>query len=69
MSKITTVVAGDKNFIHYTTLSAKCSEQLGYPTKVYDLGGLGFGKPFEARVSPQIGAKIQANRTSLKMYY
>jgi len=58
MSKIITVVAGDKNFIHYTTMAAKHSEVLGYPTRVYDLGGLGFGKPFEARVSPQIGAKI-----------
>jgi len=66
MSKITTVVAGDKNFIHYTTLSAKCSEQLGYPTKVYDLGGLGFGKPFEARVSPQIGAKIPSKPNIIK---
>jgi len=64
--KIVTVVAGDKNFIHYTTTSAEYSKKLGYPTKIYDLGGSGIGKPFEARVSPQVGAKIPSKPNIIK---
>lgn len=57
-NKIVTVIAGDKNFINFVTKSVEHSKKLGYETHVYDLGGLGFGKPFSARVSPKIGAKI-----------
>lgn len=56
--KITTVIAGDSNFKKFVDKAVEHSEKLNYPTLVYDLGNLGYGKKFEARVSPKIGAKI-----------
>ena len=58
MNKLVTLVAGDKNFTKYTLKSAEYCKKLGYETYIYDLGGLGVGKPFKGRVSPKVGAKI-----------
>jgi len=58
MNKIYTVVAGDKNFEKYVSKCVEYSMRVGYDTKIYDLGGLGIGKPYKARVSTKIGAKI-----------
>jgi hypothetical protein len=58
MNKIYTVVAGDKNFEKYVSKCVEYSMRVGYDTKIYDLGNLGMGKPYQGRVSPQIGAKI-----------
>ena len=56
--KITIVIAGDANFRKYVDKAVACSKNVGYEPVVYDLGGLGYGIPFEARVSPKVGAKI-----------
>jgi len=58
MSIIHTVIAGDKNFESFVLKSIDYSQRAGYQPKIYDLGGLGIGKPYKARVSPQVGAKI-----------
>lgn len=58
MNKLITVVAGDANFKKYVDKAVESCRNVGYETIVYDLGGLGYGKPFQGRVSPQIGAKI-----------
>lgn len=58
MSKITVVLAGDKNFRPYVEQGKRKTEALGYPVDVYDLGGLGFGTPFVGRVSDEPNAKI-----------
>lgn len=52
------VIAGDKNFAAYVTKGKETTEALGYEVLVYDLGGLGYGKPFSGRVSDEINAKI-----------
>lgn len=52
------VIAGDKNFSAYVKKGKETSERLGYKTLIYDLGGLGFGKPFIGRVSDEVNAKI-----------
>jgi len=57
-NKIITVVAGDKVFAPYVEKAAESCRKVGYEPVIYDLGGLGFGKPFKGRVSPQVGAKI-----------
>lgn len=57
---ITVVIAGDKNFEPYVLKSVEYARRVGYEPKIYDLGGLGIGKPFKGRVSPQVGAKIPA---------
>jgi hypothetical protein len=58
MSKITTVIAGDSNFRKYVDKAVEYCRKVGYDPVIYDLGGLGYGIPFEGRVSPQVGAKI-----------
>lgn len=58
MSKITTVIAGDSNFRKYVDRAVAHCRKVGYDPVIYDLGGLGYGTPFEGRVSPQVGAKI-----------
>jgi hypothetical protein len=58
MSKITTVIAGDSNFRKYVDKAVEYCRKVGYDPVIYDLGGLGYGTPFEGRVSPQVGAKI-----------
>ena len=58
MSNITTVIAGDSNFRKYVDKAVAYSRNVGYEPVVYDLGGLGYGNPFEGRVSPKVGAKI-----------
>ena len=58
MSKITFVIAGDKNFSHFVNTGIKYIEKLNYPVLIYDLGGLGKGIPFEGRYGSGIGAKI-----------
>lgn len=55
---IKVVIAGDKNFSAYVKKGKETTESLGYEVLVYDLGGLGFGKPFEGRVSDAVNAKI-----------
>ena len=58
MSKIVVITAADANFKDMVDIAARSSKDLGYETLVYDLGGLGYGIPFEGRVSDSIGAKI-----------
>ena len=58
MGVIKTVIAGDANFKKYVDKAVAYSKNVGYETVVYDLGGLGYGIPFDARVSPKVGAKI-----------
>jgi hypothetical protein len=55
---IKVVIAGDKNFEAYVTKGRDTTLALGYEVLVYDLGGLGYGKPFEGRVSDAVNAKI-----------
>jgi hypothetical protein len=52
------VIAGDKNFEAYVEKGTKVTRALGYEVLVYDLGGLGYGKPFIGRVSDAVNAKI-----------
>lgn len=52
------ITAADANFKEFVEKCANSSIDFGYKTTVYDLGGLGFGKPFDGRVSDSIGAKI-----------
>jgi len=66
MSKITTVIAGDSNFKKYVDKAVAYSRNVGYEPVVYDLGGLGYGIPFEGRVSPQVGAKIPSKPGMIK---
>jgi hypothetical protein len=58
MSKISILLAGDKNYKAYVEKGKQTSEALGYPVSVYDLGGLGFGTPFVGRISDVPNAKI-----------
>jgi hypothetical protein len=58
MSKITVVLAGDKNYKPFVEKGKKITEALGYPVSVYDLGGLGFGTPFAGRFTDEPNAKI-----------
>ncbi len=58
MSKITVVLAGDKNYKAYVEKGKQTTEALGYTVSVYDLGGLGFGTPFTGRVTDEPNAKI-----------
>jgi hypothetical protein len=55
---IKVVIAGDKNFEAYVKKGADTTQALGYEVLVYDLGGLGYGKPFTGRVSDEVNAKI-----------
>lgn len=55
---ISVVIAGDKNFKPYVDTGVQHTEKLGYPIIVYDLGDLGYGKPFEGRYSDAANAKI-----------
>jgi len=58
MSKITVVLAGDKNYKPFVEKGKQISEALGYTVSVYDLGGLGFGTPFAGRFTDEPNAKI-----------
>jgi len=55
---IKVVIAGDKNFEAYVKKGKETTEALDYDVLVYDLGGLGYGKPFVGRVSDEVNAKI-----------
>jgi len=55
---IKVAIAGDKNFEAYVKKGTITTQALGYEVLVYDLGGLGYGKPFIGRVSDEINAKI-----------
>lgn len=55
---IKVVIAGDKNFHPYVQKGRDTTSALGYEVLVYDLGGLGYGKPFQGRVSDEVNAKI-----------
>ena len=48
---ITVLIAGDANFRPYIENAQRTTEALGYPTVIYDLGNLGFGRQFDGRVS------------------
>jgi len=58
MSKITVITAANEKFKDMAEMCMRASEDLGYDTVVYDLGGLGFGKPFNGRVFDKTSAKI-----------
>jgi hypothetical protein len=51
MTNITVLIAGDKNYRAMIENAKRTTEELGYPTIIYDLGNLGFGKQFDGRVS------------------
>jgi hypothetical protein len=51
MNNITVLIAGDHRFRPYVANARRTTEALGYTTMVFDLGDLGFGEPFEGRVS------------------
>ena len=51
MNNITVLIAGDHRFRHYVANARRTTEALGYDVMVFDLGDLGFGEPFEGRVS------------------
>ena len=51
MSNITVLIAGDHRFRPYVANAQRTTEALGYDTMVFDLGDLGFGTPFQGRVS------------------
>lgn len=55
---IKVAIAGDKNFEAYVKKGKETTEKLGYEVLVYDLGGLGYGKPFIGRFSEEVNAKI-----------
>jgi len=55
---IKVIIAGDKNFEAYVKKGKETTEALGYTVLVYDLGGLGYGKQFQGRVSDAVNAKI-----------
>jgi len=55
---IKVVIAGDKNFEAYVKKGKETTEALGYEVLTYDLGELGYGKPFVGRVSDEVNAKI-----------
>lgn len=55
---IKVITAADKNFKDMVDVAYRSAKTLGYDTTVYDLGGLGYGQPFEGKVSDSIGAKI-----------
>jgi hypothetical protein len=58
MSKILIITAADEKFQNLCQMCSDSAIDLDYETIVYDLGKLGFGKPFNGRFSDQIGAKI-----------
>lgn len=58
MSKILIITAADQKFRNLCEMCSNSAKDLGYETIVYDLGKLGFGKPFDGRFSDQVGAKI-----------
>lgn len=58
MSKIIVITAADLNFKEMVDMASRSAKDVGYETIVYDLGGLGYGIPFDGRVSDSIGAKI-----------
>lgn len=45
------VVASDNNLLKFVGPCINSIKQVGYDPMVYDLGGLGFGKPFESKTS------------------
>ena len=58
MHNIVVVTAADEKFKDLCTVCSNSSKELGYETRVYDLGGLGYGTPFVGRFSDVEGAKI-----------
>jgi hypothetical protein len=51
INNILVVIAGDHRFRPYVANADRTTRALGYQTLVFDLGGLGFGEPFQGRVS------------------
>ena len=58
MAEIYIVSAADENFKEMVKMTELSSNLLRYKTFIYDLGNLGYGTPFEARISQKAGAKI-----------
>ena len=55
---IKVVLAGDKNYKEYVENGSAYAKKAGYETLIYDLGGMGIGKPFTGRFSDEKNAKI-----------
>ena len=66
MSKIVVITAADIKFKEMALLTELSAKNLGYKTFVYDLGGLEYGIPFEAKISVQRGAKIPSKPSIIK---
>ena len=66
MSKIVIVTAADNKFKDLAEMCIKSAENVGYQVITYDLGNLGFGIPFIARISDNIGAKIPSKPEIIK---
>lgn len=60
MNKIKIITAADANFKEMIEVTVRSCESIGYDTLIYDLGGLGYGNTFNAKVSDKIGAKISS---------
>ncbi len=56
--KLTVVIAGDVNYKPYVEQGIRYTQKLGYDVLAYDLGGLGFGIPFQGRFADNANAKI-----------
>lgn len=55
---IKVILAGDKNYKPFVEKGMEYAAKAGYKTLIYDLGGMGIGKPFEGRFSDERNAKI-----------
>lgn len=55
---IKVILAGDKNYKSFVEKGSDYAKKAGYDTLIYDLGGMGIGKPFEGRFSDERNAKI-----------
>lgn len=58
MANIIFTTAANEKFKDLAETCVRSIKDLGYEVMPYDLGNLGFGKPFEGRFSDRIGAKI-----------
>jgi hypothetical protein len=64
--KIYVVTAADHNFKDLLLKCAESTQFWGYKTFIYDLGGLGVGKPFSGKVSDEPNAKIPCKPAIIK---
>jgi len=59
---MTIITAGDKKFKKFIGAAQKQCEKFGYPMLIYDLGGLGFGIPFDATFENVTGTNVIKNK-------